>query len=252
LKNPKILILDEATSALDATSEAEVQKALDTAVLNRTTLVIAHRLSTIRNADLIVVLDQGKIVESGKHDELMSKRGLYYDLVRQQERHSAQEHENQIPQKPKVLNVEQNFKEELQIPQEMKLVYIESKASHMYRSAHHEKEPKVEQLEKVNNLNISSADIDEYLDNEGPYISTNLQQTDMSQEGNNHHKNQIPQETKVLNGEQNVKEAVGTNVQKLKENNNLNDLSTDFDVYLSNDESPYNTTNSERPDMSQG
>ena len=63
LKNPKILILDEATSALDATSEAEVQKALDTAVLNRTTLVIAHRLSTIRNADLIVVLDQGRIVE---------------------------------------------------------------------------------------------------------------------------------------------------------------------------------------------
>lgn len=63
LKNPKVLILDEATSALDATSEAEVQKALDTAVLNRTTLVIAHRLSTIRNADLIVVLDQGRIVE---------------------------------------------------------------------------------------------------------------------------------------------------------------------------------------------
>lgn len=63
LKNPKVLILDEATSALDATSEAEVQKALDTAVLNRTTLVIAHRLSTIRNADLIVVLDKGHIVE---------------------------------------------------------------------------------------------------------------------------------------------------------------------------------------------
>lgn len=63
LKNPKILILDEATSALDATSEAEVQKALDNAVLNRTTLVIAHRLSTIRNADLIVVLDHGRIVE---------------------------------------------------------------------------------------------------------------------------------------------------------------------------------------------
>ncbi|XP_017065191.1 mitochondrial potassium channel ATP-binding subunit [Drosophila eugracilis] len=91
LKNPRILILDEATSALDATSEAEVQKALDTAVKNRTTLVIAHRLSTIRNADLIVVLDQGRVVETGKHDELMAKRGLYFDLVRQQERRDIQE-----------------------------------------------------------------------------------------------------------------------------------------------------------------
>ncbi|XP_013114356.2 mitochondrial potassium channel ATP-binding subunit [Stomoxys calcitrans] len=94
LKNPKVLILDEATSALDATSEAEVQKALDTAVLNRTTLVIAHRLSTIRNADLIVVLDKGRVVESGKHNELMAKRGLYYDLVRQQEKHGANEDSN--------------------------------------------------------------------------------------------------------------------------------------------------------------
>ncbi|XP_034663203.1 mitochondrial potassium channel ATP-binding subunit isoform X1 [Drosophila subobscura] len=91
LKNPRVLILDEATSALDATSEAEVQKALDTAVQNRTTLVIAHRLSTIRNADLIVVLDQGHIVESGRHGELMARRGLYYALVRQQERRDIQE-----------------------------------------------------------------------------------------------------------------------------------------------------------------
>ncbi|KAH8420469.1 hypothetical protein KR009_010681, partial [Drosophila setifemur] len=91
LKNPRVLILDEATSALDATSEAEVQKALDTAVQNRTTLVIAHRLSTIRNADLIVVLDQGRVVETGKHDELMGKRGLYFELVRQQERRDIQE-----------------------------------------------------------------------------------------------------------------------------------------------------------------
>lgn len=63
LKNPKILILDEATSALDASSEADVQTALDAAVLDRTTLVIAHRLSTIKNADLIVVLDKGSVVE---------------------------------------------------------------------------------------------------------------------------------------------------------------------------------------------
>ncbi|KAH8400093.1 hypothetical protein KR215_007018, partial [Drosophila sulfurigaster] len=91
VKNPRVLILDEATSALDATSEAEVQKALDTAVQNRTTLVIAHRLSTIRNADLIVVLDQGRVVETGKHDELMAKRGLYFELVRQQERREIQD-----------------------------------------------------------------------------------------------------------------------------------------------------------------
>ncbi|XP_064540650.1 mitochondrial potassium channel ATP-binding subunit [Drosophila montana] len=91
VKNPRILILDEATSALDATSESEVQKALDTAVQDRTTLVIAHRLSTIRNADLIVVMDQGRVVETGKHDELMARRGLYFELVRQQERRENQD-----------------------------------------------------------------------------------------------------------------------------------------------------------------
>ncbi|EDV92287.1 mitochondrial potassium channel ATP-binding subunit [Drosophila grimshawi] len=98
VKNPRILILDEATSALDATSESEVQKALDTAVQNRTTLVIAHRLSTIRNADLIVVMDQGRVVETGKHDELMARRGLYFELVRQQERREIQEQQQEQAQ----------------------------------------------------------------------------------------------------------------------------------------------------------
>jgi ATP-binding cassette, subfamily B (MDR/TAP), member 8 len=86
IKKPVILILDEATSALDSNSEAEVQKALDTAIMNRTTLVIAHRLSTIKNADVIVVIDNGRIKEQGNHSELMKKKGYYYELVKQQER----------------------------------------------------------------------------------------------------------------------------------------------------------------------
>ncbi|XP_059608462.1 mitochondrial potassium channel ATP-binding subunit [Phlebotomus argentipes] len=90
LKKPTVLILDEATSALDATSEAEVQKALDQAVQNRTTLVIAHRLSTIRNADLIVVLNHGRIVEMGTHEQLTAKRGLYYALVSHQSEEARQ------------------------------------------------------------------------------------------------------------------------------------------------------------------
>lgn len=84
LKNPPILILDEATSALDTESEILVQKALNNLMQNRTTFVIAHRLSTIRSADVIYVLDQGKIVESGCHDELMSKNGIYTRLYNMQ------------------------------------------------------------------------------------------------------------------------------------------------------------------------
>jgi subfamily B ATP-binding cassette protein MsbA len=84
LKNPEILILDEATSALDTESEKVVQDALDTLMKNRTSLVIAHRLSTIKNADLIVVLSKGKIVEQGTHDELLAKQGEYYRLIQMQ------------------------------------------------------------------------------------------------------------------------------------------------------------------------
>ena len=81
LKNPPILILDEATSALDTESEHLVQEALDNLMHGRTTLVIAHRLSTIKNADLIVVMHEGKVVEQGKHDELISLGGTYKHLV---------------------------------------------------------------------------------------------------------------------------------------------------------------------------
>jgi ABC-type multidrug transport system fused ATPase/permease subunit len=81
LKNPQILILDEATSALDSESERLVQDALDKLMKGRTSIVIAHRLSTIRNADNILVLQHGDILESGTHQQLIEKKGLYADLV---------------------------------------------------------------------------------------------------------------------------------------------------------------------------
>ena len=82
LKNPRILILDEATSALDSESEVLVQEALNRLMKNRTTLVIAHRLSTIKNADKILVLSDGEILEKGNHEELMTLGGLYYNLYK--------------------------------------------------------------------------------------------------------------------------------------------------------------------------
>jgi len=84
LKNPPIMVLDEATSALDTESEQLVQLALEKMMQNRTSLVIAHRLSTIQKADKIVVLKKGKIVEQGKHDELLAKKGEYFKLVTMQ------------------------------------------------------------------------------------------------------------------------------------------------------------------------
>jgi ATP-binding cassette subfamily B protein len=85
LKDPSVLILDEATSSLDTVSERIVQKTLDKAARNRTTIAIAHRLSTIVNADVIFVIDAGRVVEQGTHAQLMKKRGLYSKLVAQQD-----------------------------------------------------------------------------------------------------------------------------------------------------------------------
>ena len=80
LKDAPLLILDEATSALDNESEYFIQQAFDAAMRDRTTIVIAHRLSTIENADRIVVMDKGRIVEQGSHAELMARRGAYFQL----------------------------------------------------------------------------------------------------------------------------------------------------------------------------
>ncbi|CAH0713122.1 unnamed protein product, partial [Brenthis ino] len=85
LKNPPVMILDEATSALDSASEKVVQTALETASKGRTVLVIAHRLSTVMNADLIVVLNKGKIVEMGTHEQLKKQKGHYWNLIKQQD-----------------------------------------------------------------------------------------------------------------------------------------------------------------------
>ncbi|KAF6176961.1 hypothetical protein GIB67_027761 [Kingdonia uniflora] len=99
LRDPRILLLDEATSALDAQSERIVQDALDQASVGRTTIIVAHRLSTIRNADLIVVLKAGKIVESGSHGDLMQRNngdGAYAQMVQLQQMSSQNENSNAV------------------------------------------------------------------------------------------------------------------------------------------------------------
>jgi ATP-binding cassette subfamily B protein len=84
LANPGMLILDEATSSVDTRTERLIQKAMDILMKDRTSFIIAHRLSTIRNADLILVLKDGEIVEQGKHQELLEQQGFYAELYNSQ------------------------------------------------------------------------------------------------------------------------------------------------------------------------
>jgi len=81
---PPVLILDEATSSLDTESERAVKENIDRLLEGRTSFVIAHRLSTVRDADVIIVLEQGRLVEQGSHDDLMKRQGIYFYLVSQQ------------------------------------------------------------------------------------------------------------------------------------------------------------------------
>ena len=84
LANPPVIILDEATSAIDTVTERRIQRAFEKMMQNRTSFVIAHRLSTIQRADIILVMDAGRVVEQGKHEELLEKKGLYYKLYNSQ------------------------------------------------------------------------------------------------------------------------------------------------------------------------
>lgn len=99
LVNPKILILDEATSSVDPYTELIIQKGLEKLLENRTSIIIAHRLSTVRNSDKIVVIDHGEILETGKHDELLDKGGIYENLYMRQFREEPEKEEAKIPVK---------------------------------------------------------------------------------------------------------------------------------------------------------
>ncbi|HRR91103.1 MAG TPA: ABC transporter ATP-binding protein, partial [bacterium] len=96
LKDPKILILDEATASVDTSTERLLQKGISKLLEGRTAFIIAHRLSTIQSSDKILVVENGKIVEMGKHDELMEKKGIYYTMFMSQFRYWEDKEKNLV------------------------------------------------------------------------------------------------------------------------------------------------------------
>lgn len=99
LKAPRIVLLDEATSALDTQTERHIQAALSRVCANRTTLIIAHRLSTVIHADEILVLKEGEIVERGRHEELITRAGVYHDMWEAQLRNDPEANEQLTEEK---------------------------------------------------------------------------------------------------------------------------------------------------------
>ena len=87
LAHPPMLILDEATSSIDTRTELKIQEAFEKLMKNKTSFIVAHRLSTIKNADLILVMNKGNVIEKGTHEELLEKRGFYYNLYNSQFEH---------------------------------------------------------------------------------------------------------------------------------------------------------------------